>query len=30
MFKEQVHKLTYDEVKIAIRDIRLYNQFTYP
>ena len=30
MFKEQVHKLTYDEVKIAIRDIRLYNQVHLP
>lgn len=30
MFKEQVHKLTYDEVTIAIRDIRLYNQVHLP
>ena len=30
MFKEQVHKLTYDEVKIAIRDTRLYNQVHLP
>ena len=28
MFKEQVYKLTYDEVKIAVRHTRLY-QVTY-
>lgn len=28
MFKEQVYKLTYDEVKIAVKHTRLY-QVTY-
>lgn len=33
MFKEQVYKLTHDEVKIAVRHKRLYQvhlQLTYP